>query len=180
MDIRDEQSIQRAVEDIHRVLNQQFAVDVLVTVTGEGFKPCPPTQAQLVEFRAGVAENVIGPMLLIQKMHDLLKKSQYPRVVSMGSVLGSNYHAVRGWKTNTAIYSVTKAAANMMMTQFMLSDYADGILYVTLNPGWVGPEEGGDPARAQDLLERSMSVIETLSEENNGQIIDFQGQNVEF
>lgn len=180
MDIRDEQSIARAVEDIHTVLNQQYAVDVLVTVTGEGFKPCPPTQAQIQDFRAGFAENVIGPMLLVQKMYPLLRRSQYPRVVSMGSVLGSNYHAVRGWKTNTAVYSTTKAAANMMMTQFALSEQCEGIIFTTINPGWVGPEEGGDPARAQELLERTIRVIETLDEENNGQIVDYQGQTVEF
>jgi hypothetical protein len=68
----------------------------------------------------------------------------------------------------------------MMMTQFALSEQCEDIIFTTINPGWVGPEEGGDPARAQELLERTIRVIETLDEENNGQIVDYQGQTVEF
>src|SRR3546814_4855238 len=115
MGFLDEGIISRAVESVYKVVKRQYAVDVLITVTGEGFRPCPPTQAQIQDFRAGFAENVIGPMLLMQKMHSLLKRSENPRVVSMGSVLGSNYHAVRGWKTKTAVYSTTKAAAQMQI-----------------------------------------------------------------
>ena len=89
------------------------------------------------------ATNVTGPMLLAQALAPLLSRGRRPRVLNVGSKLGS---IASCGSFNTPSYNISKAALNMAGVLMAHAMNPLGIGVITASPGWVRTAMGGESA----------------------------------
>ena len=143
LDLSDEESIQRAIEEIGKLVS---SLDLLINNAGI-YIGRPGTTAGSdrlgkLTMQGGVETlrtNAVGPMILTQGLLPLLQALPQARIISLTSGLGSI--------ANTAgapmHYSVSKAALNMYMRGLAAQLRSSGIISVVINPGWVQTDMGG-------------------------------------
>ncbi|GMT35549.1 hypothetical protein PFISCL1PPCAC_26846, partial [Pristionchus fissidentatus] len=129
--------------------------------------------------------NTVAPILIVNKFHDLLKKAASKRgsaqVANISSTAGSLEHAVRNEAPMPiSIYSMSKAALNMLTRKLSLEWREDTIRATSFCPGWVKTDMGTD--RAMLTLEESTvpltKLILSLKEENNGRYYSYNGDDI--
>jgi NAD(P)-dependent dehydrogenase (short-subunit alcohol dehydrogenase family) len=80
--------------------------------------------------------NVIGVRNVTRALLPLLGQSKEKKVVNISSALGSiSLTKVFSFSPSCAAYKVSKAALNMLTTQWALSFKDDGIIVLSVNPG---------------------------------------------
>uniref|UniRef100_K7F835 C-factor n=1 Tax=Pelodiscus sinensis TaxID=13735 RepID=K7F835_PELSI len=75
-------------------------------------------------------------------------------------------------------YRIAKTALNMI-TRCLAADLkAEGILCISLHPGWIQTDMGGDlaPLQIQDAIPGILSLLANLSEKDNGLFLDGHGE----
>ncbi|XP_063001373.1 C-signal-like [Elgaria multicarinata webbii] len=75
-------------------------------------------------------------------------------------------------------YRIAKTALNMV-TRCLAADLkSDGILCISLHPGWIQTDMGGKkaPLKIQDTIPSILSVLAQLGEKDNGSFLDWQGK----
>ncbi|KAL0196954.1 hypothetical protein M9458_005494, partial [Cirrhinus mrigala] len=75
-------------------------------------------------------------------------------------------------------YSISKAGLNML-TIYTARDFkADEILCISIHPGWVRTDMGGDkaPIDARQSVEGVLSVVSSLTEKQHGGFLDYTGK----
>ena len=129
----------------------------------------PPTQQA---FDHVMHTNVLGLMQVIPQV--------MPMVEEAGGVLGalsSRMSQMGGVPASNAwLYRVSKAALNMAVAAARF-DYPRARL-VALDPGWVQTAMGGEsaPVTLHDSVAGLRAVLASLSSEDNGQLIHFDGR----
>ncbi|KAH1175644.1 hypothetical protein KIL84_022169 [Mauremys mutica] len=81
-------------------------------------------------------------------------------------------------ETDTLIPSSLFQTALNMITRCLAADLkGDGILCISLHPGWIQTDMGGDmaPLQIQEAIPGILSVLANLSEKDNGSFLDGQG-----
>lgn len=129
----------------------------------------PPSQA---DFDAVMHTNVLGPMRVLPQLLDTLAPDARIGILSsrMGSLTLRANSA--GW-----VYRASKAAANSVMKDMALA--LDGrALCVSLHPGWVKTDMGGQAADI-DVATSAASlrkVLDGLTAGDNGAFFNYDGQ----
>ena len=95
-------------------------------------------------FMAQMQVNAVGPMILTRVLLPLLRKSESPVVANMSSQLGSL--ALGAQMLRDIGYNASKAALNMITTALAGTLAEEGIVVVTIHPGWVKTDMGGPGA----------------------------------
>lgn len=119
--------------------------------------------------------NAISPILLAQAIRPLLAKSKAPKVIHIGSWLGSISLKQKGGNYS---YAVSKSALNMMNRAFAFDVQKDQIISVVVNPGWVQTDMGGSKAQftsAQAVANLITNVIDKISLEDTGKFLNYDG-----
>jgi NAD(P)-dependent dehydrogenase (short-subunit alcohol dehydrogenase family) len=121
--------------------------------------------------------NSVAQLLMTQAFFPLLEKANRPIVVNMSSDSGSIARKRGGGNTGYG-YSSSKAALNMMtkMLSYELRD--DGIIVVSLHPGWVRTTMlycENAPLEPSDSIGGMIRVIESLKMKDSGRFLDWQG-----
>jgi NAD(P)-dependent dehydrogenase (short-subunit alcohol dehydrogenase family) len=121
--------------------------------------------------------NTVGPHLLVQAFANLLVASTDPRlakVVNLTSQLGSIANTGGGtWQS----YKVSKAGLNMC-TRLQAAELTDqGVIAVSMHPGWVQTDMGGPNARLtpQEAVAGMLAVIEDLTPDHAGRFLTYDG-----
>lgn len=117
--------------------------------------------------------NASGPFLLTQAVAPRLADGA--KVANMSSQLGSIAGTTR---FGTPTYCISKAALNMA-TRLLAAALADrGIAVVSLHPGWVQTDMGGEQAPLQpaDSVRGLLQVIDRVSMQESGSFLDWQGK----
>lgn len=178
LDVSDEESIQRAVGGIGRLVS---SLDLLINNAGI-YIGRPGTAAGSdrlgkLTMQGGVETlrtNAIGPMIFTQGLLPLLLALPQARIVSLTSGLGSI--------TNTSgvpmHYSVSKAALNMYMRGLAVQLRSSGIISVVINPGWVQTDMGGRGASitAKESVSGILQVTDGLTPEQSGSFLNYRGE----
>ncbi|KAK2916750.1 hypothetical protein QQF64_025338 [Cirrhinus molitorella] len=75
-------------------------------------------------------------------------------------------------------YSISKAGLNMLTIYTARDLKADEILCISIHPGWVRTDMGGDkaPIDARQSVEGVLSVISSLTEKQHGGFLDYTGK----
>ena len=128
--------------------------------------------------------NVVAPLMLTKALLPLLRRaasqsshqnSTKTFVANMSSGAGSI--ANNTWSSMYP-YRPSKAALNMVTKSLSIDLVKDGIMAVSLHPGWVQTDMGGPNATltVEQSVQGLVLVIASLDETKNGVFLDFKGQ----
>ncbi|XP_011183424.1 C-factor [Zeugodacus cucurbitae] len=161
-------------------------LNVLFNNAGFAPKSTRITTVKLDELVQTLHTNTIAPIMLSKVCLPLLKRASIANknigmgvrraaIINMSSILGSIEA-----NTDGAIYAyrTSKAALNAATKSMSIDLLKDGILCVSLHPGWVRTNLGGSSAPL-DVRTSSRSIIEILfqfNEKNNGGFYQYDGQ----
>jgi NAD(P)-dependent dehydrogenase (short-subunit alcohol dehydrogenase family) len=119
--------------------------------------------------------NSVGPLMMVQELGELLAMGENPRIVNLSSYVGSI-----GLKDmlGSYAYSASKAALNMFTKLLSLDLAPKGISVVSVHPGWVNTDMGGDgaPVKVEDSIADLLAVIDNLQPQQTGKFFNFDGK----
>ena len=117
--------------------------------------------------------NSIGPIRVTQALLPLLKKARAPKVASVSSLMGSMADNKAG---GAYAYRMSKAAVNMF-TRSLAADERE-MTVITLHPGWVKTDMGGDraPLEPAKSAEGLWTVIESATPDDSGKFFNHAGR----
>jgi NAD(P)-dependent dehydrogenase (short-subunit alcohol dehydrogenase family) len=121
------------------------------------------------------ATNAAGPLLLTQALAPLLAKGRRPRVLNLGSEWGS---VALLDEFRTPSYAISKAALNMAGALMARALNPQGIGVLTLSPGWVRTDMGGEqaPVSASEAVQSLLDVAERQRRLPAGDFLDCDGK----
>ena len=147
-------------------------IDIALYVAGVIRRPnalTPPTQQ---DFDAVMHTNVLGAMQTLPQVAPMVEEAGgvFAFLSSSMSQIGSVEDS-GSW-----VYRVSKAALNMAVAAAQ-NDYPRATL-VTIDPGWVQTDMGGAtaPVQIEDSVSGMRSVIASLTPEDKGQLLHYDGR----
>lgn len=173
MDVRDGDSIARAAASIDE------PIDVLVNNAGI---IGPDRQSTLDMDFDGFLEtlrvNTLGPLRVSQAFLPHLRCAKAPKIVTISSRMGSLSYA----KSDRIAYRASKAAVNKVMQGLATDLEADGIVAVSVHPGWVRTDMGGSAAdiTVQESAAGLVRLIDGLTLGDTGGFFDWNGERQPF
>jgi len=130
-------------------------------------------EAMLDVFRV----NTVSAAIVTQAAADLLRKGQASRVVNLSSDAGSlAMHADGG----NYSYPASKAGLNMI-TRCLAGDFRkDGVIVISLHPGWIRTDMGGERATLalDEAVPSILRVIDGLTLADSGEFFNWDGTHV--
>lgn len=121
--------------------------------------------------------NTVAPVMIAQAFSGLLRKGTNPRLINISSDAGSI--TLRDSGSNYS-YMASKAALNMM-TRCLANDFrADGVIVISIHPGWIQTEMGGPNATRTpaETLPGMMKVIDDLTLNDTSAFFNWDGSQV--
>lgn len=171
LDVVDAESLARSVEVVRA---KSERIDVLVNNAGIGAPDQTLEKISSETMHRLFDVNAVAPLMVAKAYLPLLRAGDNPRLVNISSQVGS-----MEWKKSggSYAYAASKAALNMV-TRCLAADLrADGVVTVTLHPGWVQTDMGG--ASASLTVEESargiLGVIQNLTSADNGHFFKWNG-----
>lgn len=147
-------------------------IDIALYVAGMIRRHDALTPPSLEDFDAVMHVNVLGAMQVIPQVAPLLQESGgvLACLSSSMSQIGS-VQAGNAW-----LYRVSKSALNMAVAAAQ-NDYP-GATLITIDPGWVQTEMGGEdaPVRLEDSVSGMRSVLASLTPQDKGQLLHHDGR----
>lgn len=134
---RSRRAFARELADLHGGLDLLIN-NAGVLTPGEQFGEI---QSEVLE--RTLATNTIAPLMLAQLLLPLLAKGDRPRILNIGSALGS---VARTERFGTPSYNISKAGLNMAGVLMARALNPQGIGVLTISPGWVRTDMGGSGA----------------------------------
>ncbi|MBA2612813.1 MAG: SDR family oxidoreductase [Bacteroidetes bacterium] len=119
--------------------------------------------------------NAIAPVLVAKYFKGVLAKAEIPKIINIGSWLGSISIKTTGGNYS---YAVSKSALNMMTRALAFDLVKENIITVVVNPGWVQTDMGGGKAAltteqsVKGLLE---NVLHKITLQDNGKFLQWDG-----
>ena len=149
-------------------------VDLLVNnagmlVRGERFGELDAAQIEMM-----LAVNTVAPLMLAQALAPRLQQGVRPRVLNIGSALGS---IARADGFNTPGYRISKAGLNMAGVMMAHALNPLGIGVITASPGWVKTDMGGSDAQltAQESVASLLRLLDEVPGIPAGVFLDRNG-----
>lgn len=118
--------------------------------------------------------NIGSVFLTTRCLYPLLQKGNDKKVINISSQMGSIELCAGGGLP----YRISKAGLNMLTKNQAIEYRRDGVSVVSLHPGWVRTDMGGSNAdlSVQEAVSHLVKVIETISPEQSGQLLNFNGE----
>ncbi|KAL6479266.1 hypothetical protein MHYP_G00126990 [Metynnis hypsauchen] len=137
--------------------------------------------------------NVVGPMFVAKDFLPYLRKAasqaadqtsmscRRAAVINVSTLLSSIQKCPETFAIAPMYaYRISKAALNML-TKCLAEDFKkDGILVMAIHPGWVRTDMGGQeaPVLPVDSVKGMLKVISSLTEEDSGTLLDWEGNGI--
>jgi NAD(P)-dependent dehydrogenase (short-subunit alcohol dehydrogenase family) len=178
LEVRDENSRNEAYEEVKKKFHK---IDLLIN--NAGIRSGGDKRTYLLgelnqeDIYKVFDVNSISPLLISEKMLDLIEKGQNPKIIHISSRLGSI-----GARTSVFGYSycASKAALNMF-TKLMSIELKDKeVTILSMHPGHVKTDLGGPhaPIIPEQSVKGMIKVIDSINLEDTGQFFDWQGNKV--
>ncbi|MFC3714194.1 SDR family oxidoreductase [Sphingoaurantiacus capsulatus] len=146
-------------------------VDVMVINAGVGSREVKLDEVDAAEWTRVMTVNALGPLLVARAIGPKVKDGG--TIAALSSIMGSIAESGGGaWS-----YRMSKAALNMGLSNLALELKGRGIKVVTLHPGWVKTDMGGEqaPLEAPESIEGMRKVIASGS---GGAMRDYSGKEI--
>jgi NAD(P)-dependent dehydrogenase (short-subunit alcohol dehydrogenase family) len=173
LDVRDEASIQQAAAQIGE------PIDVLVNNAGMiGPQPQSTLNMDFDGFLETLNVNTLGPLRVVQAFLPHLRRAKAAKIITISSRMGSMSHA----KSDRIAYRASKAAVNKVMQGLATDLRPEGVVAVSVHPGWVQTDMGGAGAdiSVQDSAASLVALIDRIALEDSGGFFDWQGDRLPF
>lgn len=123
--------------------------------------------------------NALAPLIFTQGLLPLLKSGSPSTIVGVSSFFGSIGGRTADFSNNFG-YSMSKAAMNMWLKSMSFLLQGDLVKTAVLNPGWVRTDMGGPNGflSPEEAVAGLIKVIDSLTNEQSGSHLDFNGQPV--
>ena len=123
-----------------------------------------------------ITTNAVGALIVTQAFRELLQAGDNPRVAMISSGLGSLERS-RG---SGYAYRMSKAAMNMAARCLAFDAAMDGVITVTVAPGWVRTDMGGEsaPLSPEESASGLRTLFAGLSNGDNGKFFHYDGSTV--
>ncbi|MDH5507104.1 MAG: SDR family oxidoreductase [Anaerolineae bacterium] len=153
------------------------AVDRLdILINNAGILPRKETPDNITEHTLlkALHTNAVGPLMVAQRLLDLLKAGEQPKIVNITSQIGSLARKSSGGYYS---YASSKAALNMLTRALSFDVRREGIIAVMVHPGWVQTDMGGSGASitAEVSVSGLRQVIDDLTMEDSGRFLSWDG-----
>ena len=173
LDVRDGASIREAAASLDE------PIDVLVNNAGI---IGPQRQSTLDMDFEGFLEtlnvNTLGPLRVTQAFLPHLRRAKAAKIITISSRMGSLSHA----KSDRIAYRASKAAVNKVMQGVATDLRPEGIIAVSVHPGWVQTDMGGSSAdiTVEESAAGLLKLTDGLTLEDTGGFFDWSGARLPF
>ena len=147
-------------------------IDVALYVAGVMRRPDAHTPPAQPDFDAVMHTNVLGAMQVLPQVGPLVEEAQV-----VFAFVSSSMSQIEGVANSYSwLYRVSKAALNMAVASAQ-HDYPRATL-VTIDPGWVQTDMGGDaaPLTVQDSVHGMRSTLASITEADKGRLLHHDGR----
>jgi NAD(P)-dependent dehydrogenase (short-subunit alcohol dehydrogenase family) len=173
LDVRDRASIAEAARQV------DGPIDVLINNAGIiGPKHQSTLDMDFDGFLETLRVNTLGPLRVVQAFLPNLRRAKQPKIMTISSRMGSLSYA----KSDRIAYRASKAAVNKVMQGLATDLHPEGIIAVSVHPGWVRTDMGGSGAdiSVSESAQGLIALIDKLTLEETGGFYDWQGQRIPF
>jgi NAD(P)-dependent dehydrogenase (short-subunit alcohol dehydrogenase family) len=121
--------------------------------------------------------NSVSPVMVAQAYADLLRNGNRARLINMSSDAGSITLRSHGCDYS---YPASKAALNML-TRCLAGDLrGDGVIVVSVHPGWIQTDMGGNsaPLTLEQTVPSMIRLFDGLTPANSGGFLNWDGRSV--
>lgn len=172
LDVINDMSVHAAAQT---VAAQTDHIDVLINNAGVNFRD-NFEDFNADEFLLSLNANGVGAMRVVRQFVDLLRKAENPKIVNISSQLGS----ITAQRPNfgSYAYNSSKAVMNMITRHLSFDLESDGIITISMHPGWVQTDMGGANAAVTppDSAAGILNVTAGLTAEDNGKFYIYNGE----
>ncbi|XP_007443755.1 uncharacterized protein LOC103052646 [Python bivittatus] len=185
LDVTNLESIQAALKEVQKCVGES---GLTLLINNAGIWVFNEMEAENAKNMMRIySVNTIGPLQMSQAFLPLLKKAaqESPRqglscskaaIINISSIVGS-IELMAYWEVSQAVaYRCSKTALNMLTKCQSLEYPASGILTVSIHPGSVeNPRNPVPEITVEESARGIVTVLSTLSEEDNGTFLDWLG-----
>jgi NAD(P)-dependent dehydrogenase (short-subunit alcohol dehydrogenase family) len=176
LDVENDKSIKSAMEFVS---SRVQSLDLLINNAGIELDPeLPWVDFEREDFFKNFDVNVCGPNMVVKTFLPLLVKSNEARIFNISSGMGSISRA----EDDSAVYRVSKAGLNMLTAVQAGALKRHGITVVSISPGWVRTDMGGENARLspEESVREIVKLVEKLDLSDSGKFLDFDGEPIPY
>ncbi|CAG8038118.1 unnamed protein product [Penicillium salamii] len=162
LDLTEEGAIALSAEKVNSALAGK-SLDILINCAGVHSVTLGKL-ASMSDLDYQLSVNVTGTHNVLRQFLPLMQTSNIKKVVSISSIFGSLTLAREVGYAPCPAYKISKAALNSLMAQYALSYEDEGYIFLTVSPGWLKSDMGGQdadltvPQGAEAVLDLVMSA----------------------
>ncbi|WOR15756.1 SDR family oxidoreductase [Hyphomonas sp. FCG-A18] len=168
MDVSSDESVQAFAKAL-----DGRAVDLLINNAGVGDR-AGLDNVDFETFAYVVNVNTLGPVRVLQALSDNVAAGAGKKIANISSQLGSIANATGDMGL---AYRVSKAGLNMALKSATSNLAEKGISLLTLHPGWVATDMGGEqaPVHPEESAAGLVKVIDANGVSGELHFLDWQG-----
>jgi len=154
-------------------------VDLLINNAGMRTRPDSLEKLDLDNAARMLQVNALGALRMTGALLPLLRRSSGAKIVNLSSSLGSIGNNTSGGAYG---YRMSKAALNMASRSLAADLRDDGLVAVTISPGWVQTDMGGSdaPTPVAESAAGLLRVIDGLTLQDSGGFFDYRGERLSW
>ncbi len=153
-------------------------IDILINNAGQRGPKTGFGETDFEEWANVLQTNTLAPLRMVERFAGLIEQSERKLVVNISSILGSIARSSGG----DYIYRSSKAALNMVTKTLACDLEGRGVTVVSLHPGWVRTDMGGDGADITpgDAVTGMRKLIDGLTPADSGKFFNYDGTPLEW
>ncbi|XP_015261672.1 PREDICTED: C-factor-like [Gekko japonicus] len=183
-DVVSESSIKKVVKEVEDIVGDK---GLNCLVNNAGINVVATLEEVTAETMLRIYEtNTVAQLMVTKAFLPLLRKAAQQStgmgchraaVVNMSSISASMELVQADDFRMVYPYRIAKTALNMITRCLAVDLEPDGILCISLHPGWIETDMGGSlaPLKVQEAIPGILSVLARLSEKDNGRFLNGQG-----
>ncbi|XP_048375133.1 C-factor-like [Sphaerodactylus townsendi] len=184
LDVVSESSIERVVKEVEEIVGDE---GLNCLVNNAGINVVATLEQVTAETMLHIYEtNTVAQLMVTKAFLPLLRRAAQQStgmgchratIVNMSSISASMELVEDNHFRMVYPYRIAKTALNMITRCLAVDLERDGILCVSLHPGWIDTDMGGSlaPLKVQDAIPGIISCLAHLSEKDNGSFLNGQG-----
>ncbi|XP_036598472.1 C-factor-like [Trichosurus vulpecula] len=186
LDVLCENSIKKAVQETETLVGEQ-GLNCLINNAGiNRIATLDSVTAQ--DMRTVYETNTVAQLMVSKEFLPLLRKAacqdtimgiHRAAIINMSSCTAS-MQQFRQFRKSELVYPyrIAKTALNMITCCLAADLISDGILCISMNPGWVKTDMGGSkaPLQLKESIPGILNVLANLRDKDHGTFLDWRGE----